>query len=361
MNGKLKGGLFILFILLCPLLAQYNFDFSNTTDTIVVDSMDMFFHFELKNTGSLPDSYEIDCQIIDSVPNWTVILCAGGFCGPPSIRYVYLDVGEVDTTISIDVFITPDSGMEVINLHVQSVFEPSLMDSITVFAVYGTPGQYSFDFTCLSDTVIADTGMVEFHFSIENTGTSSDTYAFDLRIVDSIPGWDESFYVDGVWADPGTILTEYLGVWAVDSAIYVRVDPAGDGTEILNLHVSSTANPGLRDSITMYVIFQDPGVEEYIHGVDYKTMLRIYPNPFKYKTDINYSIGHDAQSIELKIYDVSGQLVKEFPSFTPNALHPTLVTWDGKDDFGRKLPQGVYIVRLICQDLILTDKTILLR
>jgi hypothetical protein len=361
MSSKLKG-LFIFFILLCPLLAQYNFDFANTTDTVVVDTAFMEFYFRLENTGTLPDTYAFDCRVVDSVPGWFASYCAGGLCTVPGYMiYEYLGVDEMDTTVHVEVYPTQDSGVAIYNLHVQSIFEPTLKDSITVFAVYGIPGQYSFDFDILTDTIMADTGMVEFQFYIENTGTSPDTYAFDLRVLDSVPGWDESFHVDGVWALPGTILTEYLGVWAIDSALYVRVDPTREGTEVLNLHVSSTANPGLEDSITMYVVFHDPGIEEYIHRVNNKPMLRIHPNPFKNRTDIRLEIPDMSDKMHLEIYDVSGRLVKQFLLPTPYSLVPTAVSWDGKDELGLELPQGVYVVRLECQDVILTDKTILLR
>jgi hypothetical protein len=251
--------------------------------------------------------------------------------------------------------------MEVLNLHVQSVFEPSLVDSITVYAVYGTPGQYGFDFSCLSDTVMIDTAVVEFQFRLENTGTSSDTYSFDLRVIDSVAGWTESFFVDGVWADPGDQLTEYLGIWAVDTAIYVRVDPEGYGTEVLNLHVESTTNPDLKDSINIYVIATDPGVEEHTDNTHYRPLLQIYPNPFKNKTEITYSVGRGAKSAKMKIYDVTGRLIKNLALHTAYSLLPTVVSWDGKNDMGRKLPTGVYFIRLVSEDFILTDKAILLR
>lgn len=361
------------FILMCPLLAQYSFDFTNTSDTIVIDTLEMKFYFRLENTGTLPDSYTIDCRwVSDSIPGWFELYCAGGLCTWPGIIvYEYLDVGGVDSLIDIQVFPTSDSGMEVLNLHVQSVFEPSLVDSITVYAVYGTPGQYGFDFSCLSDTVMVDTAVVEFQFRLENTGTSSDTYTFDLRVIDSVPGWTESFFVDGVWADPGDQLTEYLGIWVVDTAIYVRVDPEGYGTEVLNLHVESTTNPDLKDSINIYVIAADPGVEEYTDNTHYRPLLQIYPNPFKNKTDIRLQpapssgarpgITDMGNNVELKIYDISGCLVKQLLLTTPNSLFPTVVSWDGKNDMDRKLPTGVYFIRLVSEDFILTDKAILLR
>ena len=361
-----------LFILALPLWAQYNFDFHNTSNTVVVDTSLMEFFFRLENTGALPDSYELDCRVIDSVPNWFVQYCAFGTCVlPGTIRTGYLDVGESDS-ISIHVLVGPssDSGMEVINMHVQSVFNPSLKDSINVYAVYGVPGQYGLEFSCLSDTIMIDTAMVEFQFRLENAGTSPDTYELDLRIIDEVPGWIESFFAGGVWANPGTALTDYLGVWAQDDEIYVRVDPTTQSvTEKLNLMVQSNADPNIKDSINIYVVANAPAVAENLETSLNKPILQLYPNPFTDKIDIRYlmtdvqmqEVRSKKQDLCLKIYDISGQLVKSF-DLTAGLLPLTyVVSWDGTDESGLKLPTGVYFVHLVSPDIAITDKAILLR
>jgi flagellar hook assembly protein FlgD len=41
--------------------------------------------------------------------------------------------------------------------------------------------------------------------------------------------------------------------------------------------------------------------------------------------------------------------------------HESVISWDGTDDSGRKLPSGVYFVRLESDDFKKTEKAILLR
>lgn len=351
--------------LVLPLAAQYNFDFIHTSDTIVVNDTLMEFYFHLENTGALPDTYAFDCRIIDSVLGWDEMYCAGGLCTWPGvIIYEYLDVGEADSLIDIKVFPSPDSGMEVLNLHVQSVFNPSLKDSITVYAVYGVPGQYSLDFSCLGDTIITDTMLVEFQFRLENTGTSPDTYAFDLRVVDSVPGWIESFFVDGEWANPGTILSEYLGIWGADTAIYVRVDPStGPGTEKLNLHVQSMTNPALSDSINIYVI-SNAAIKEYPIAAGKKPVLQVYPNPFTGLTDITFHVSglrYEGEALSLRIYNSYGGMVKQFENLSNENAEVSHMIWYGDDESGSTLPSGIYFIRLASPNFILTDKIILIR
>lgn len=134
--GLLERCTVFLCINVCMLFAQYSFDFTCTDDTIQSGTDLIEFHFRLENTGSLPDSYAVDCRIIDSVPGWFEVFCAGGGCAEPGIvLYDYLNIGEIDSFVKISVWPTPGYAVEILNLHVQSVAEPTLLDSINVYAV----------------------------------------------------------------------------------------------------------------------------------------------------------------------------------------------------------------------------------
>jgi len=73
--------------------------------------------------------------------------------------------------------------------------------------------------------------------------------------------------------------------------------------------------------------------------------LQIYPNPFCEKTDIRWQMLENTK-IDLKIYGVTGQLVKDFSRLTLDAQHPTLVSWNGEDECGKAVAQGVYFIRV---------------
>ncbi len=114
------------------------------------------------------------------------------------------------------------------------------------------------------------------------------------------------------------------------------------------------------------------GIEEAagLTGLPMKTMLgAMYPNPFRRVTAIRFSIGdiqmQDARSkkqdISLKIYDVSGRLVKDFNLQSEIFNMQSSVVWNGTDDLGRRVPAGVYFVRFKAGDYEKTEKAILLR
>jgi hypothetical protein len=88
-------------------------------------------------------------------------------------------------------------------------------------------------------------------------------------------------------------------------------------------------------------------------------LFQNYPNPFSYTTTIAYSVGRNASSVELKIYDVSGRLVKQFDNQTIRLSDK--ISWDGCDDYGKKLSSGVYFYKLETLQSNKIKKMIILR
>ncbi len=99
-----------------------------------------------------------------------------------------------------------------------------------------------------------------------------------------------------------------------------------------------------------------------------KPFLRISPNPFSTSTTIIFtttsaqvhkSTGAQAGDIELKIYDVSGRVVKNF--LISNFQFPVSISWDGKDKNGNILPSGIYFCQLKARSTTLTHKLLRVR
>jgi|GEM_PF-1580988 len=89
---------------------------------------------------------------------------------------------------------------------------------------------------------------------------------------------------------------------------------------------------------------------------------KIYPNPFKDRLVIKFQGVTSSQYpvASIRIYDISGRVVKSFSLTTDYCVLGTIV-WDGKDDLGRRLPSGVYFVRLEINGFKKIEKVILLR
>ncbi len=92
-----------------------------------------------------------------------------------------------------------------------------------------------------------------------------------------------------------------------------------------------------------------------------------YPNPFSpFKngiTTIHFAAKH-AKHAEMKIYNVKGQLVKEFKIQSPIKLGTkseiNKIDWNGKDNNGNQVSNGIYFYRLLTENYTSPVKRLLL-
>jgi hypothetical protein len=110
------------------------------------------------------------------------------------------------------------------------------------------------------------------------------------------------------------------------------------------------------DPPTPQGIVQEP---TNIIKTDIVTSLRTYPNPFHNTMRIQFSLNHDGP-VALSIHDVSGRQVKSIVSgnFTKGTYS---LNWDGKNENGKKVANGIYFYRLKTDNEKIITKSILLR
>ncbi|HOX24887.1 MAG TPA: FlgD immunoglobulin-like domain containing protein [Candidatus Krumholzibacteria bacterium] len=83
------------------------------------------------------------------------------------------------------------------------------------------------------------------------------------------------------------------------------------------------------------------------------------PNPFRAETELAYRIGV-ASRVVLSVFDPRGRLVRTLvDEQQPPGEH--LVSWDGRDDAGRVVPSGAYVVRLTAAATTRSQRLVLLR
>jgi Peptidase family C25 len=74
-----------------------------------------------------------------------------------------------------------------------------------------------------------------------------------------------------------------------------------------------------------------------------------YPNPFSDVTHFVFEHNHPGEElkVQISIYNMVGVFVKSLSdSFIPSGSRSNEITWDGTDNYGSKLPSGVYVYRL---------------
>jgi hypothetical protein len=84
-----------------------------------------------------------------------------------------------------------------------------------------------------------------------------------------------------------------------------------------------------------------------------------YPNPFNPTTTISFSLP-DEQEIELSIYNIKGQKVKQLINGQlTNGQHS--MTWNGKDTNDKSVSTGIYFYKLKTENDVLTRKMLMLK
>ncbi len=103
-------------------------------------------------------------------------------------------------------------------------------------------------------------------------------------------------------------------------------------------------------------IFDDQSPENFL-------LVQNYPNPFNPETTIIYKVpsaSSSLQSASLSIYNLSGQIIKNLvQQKQPPGVYKTV--WDGKNNFGKTVPSGLYIYQIDVGGKSESKKMILLK
>ncbi len=131
------------------------------------------------------------------------------------------------------------------------------------------------------------------------------------------------------------------------------------------LYISCNSGAYYKSDYFTFYIYGSPGVEEQKVGPLQIVSLNICPNPFNLSTAIDYTIPYSGyttgENSTLKIYDVTGRMVKDFSGLLPANGHRASIRWDGTDDNGRRVANGVYFIALDSQGFQEREKVILVK
>lgn len=208
---------------------------------------------------------------------------------------------------------------------------------------------------------VGDTLLIAGSFGIERYRASA-TVSSDPALSLSTDAGSVLPRVSIVWSVP-------LPVGAIGWNIYRDTGSAAEGLasspgarvndSLLGGAVRAAADDGVRAATTYRYRLEAffPGgsslkVAEGAIGIGSSAALgRVYPNPYRPRNGQTLQIPYRAlsadggRSIELRVYDASGRLVRRIAGVTPAGGGFDSLTWDGRDDRGRLLADGVYFVK----------------
>jgi hypothetical protein len=177
--------------------------------------------------------------------------------------------------------------------------------------------------------------------------------------------------------DTGSVLPRVLVVWfatlppgAIGWNVYRDAGSAAEGQAtagsvrvndgLLPPLVRAATDEGVLAGTTyryrLEAFFADGSSRTVAEGVVYVTsnsaLGRLYPNPYRPRSGQLLQIPYrvlsidGGKSIELRVIDLQGRLVRRITTTTAAGGGFGSMTWDGRDDRGRLLADGVYFFRL---------------
>jgi hypothetical protein len=149
---------------------------------------------------------------------------------------------------------------------------------------------------------------------------------------------------------------------ANDAGTYRTVGTSFELGMLVDAAVPSTREVLLDSIMHFFGINAGTGVEEYtkVSGVPlYTELAALYPNPGLRVMSVRYQLARDSR-VSVLMYDAAGRLVRSLADGHQQPGYYT-VTWDGRDDLGRRVPAGVYFVHFNTDDYQEVKKTVLLK
>lgn len=119
-------------------------------------------------------------------------------------------------------------------------------------------------------------------------------------------------------------------------------------TDVVKLAVATVAELAVPDTAAAGI------GHEAVAAID-----RVYPNPFSASTAISLAAGMRTE-LEVSIFNTEGRLIRRLLRGQP-VPERCEVTWDGKNDIGRDVSPGVYLVRIRTARSEASAKVVLLR
>lgn len=210
----------------------------------------------------------------------------------------------------------------------------------------------------------------------------SATYSCSGYYITGTSLWDDICYVGSYptyykYMEQPAMITSMVAdadnmlFWEIDhlGSMYSYVAPAANGTLQFNIPIGQDwfafADNSLhhRNAVKLNGIFllehYGTSVQDDFQAPAAMNLGSCYPNPFTSNTKMQLELPA-AGMVELSIYNLKGQKVRSLDPLPLDAGSNTL-SWDGKDDAGHSLANGIYFLRVANGKAIRVQKAVLAR
>jgi hypothetical protein len=179
--------------------------------------------------------------------------------------------------------------------------------------------------------------IVEFYTEEEDADTLEITLGSEVDTL-VIPGNEYSWYEQNIASRTDTM------------HLKIRRISAGGFVPVARVIVRQRSSEGLFMSKGKPM----PGPEKIVF-----CLFQPEPNPFTNQATIRFAVPYET-NVSLKVYDITGRLVNTLlqGKVTPG-VHS--LSWEGKDNIGRKCSSGVYFVRFMAADYKASKKMVMIK
>ncbi|MDP2402164.1 MAG: FlgD immunoglobulin-like domain containing protein, partial [Actinomycetota bacterium] len=138
------------------------------------------------------------------------------------------------------------------------------------------------------------------------------------------------------------------------------IQPSGGRLIMFGFPLYFMQADGVRALLQSIIPHMDPSMATDDNAIPALTAsLSVYPNPFNPSTTIGFSLSRPA-FVELDVYNLKGQKVRKLLAGETNAgSHSAL--FDGRDDRGRELSTGIYLLRMKYDNHLMMSKISLIK
>lgn len=210
-----------------------------------------------------------------------------------------------------------------------------------------------------------DSRHFHFHYTIEDVGTDSVTYEhYGWQVCDaygSVTIPYNTFDCLRVCDFDTCVMTVFVAGYPVffDTTTHIRhtfVAENYDGVVcVLSLPDETNQHFTSAQALERLVDFST-SIQE-VNDVVMSSLLH-HPTPFSDRVTITYTLNR-ASDVRIHIYNAIGELVRSFSGTQPAGIHA--ITWDGTDECGHPVPDGIYVYRAVAGDLYGSGKILLVR
>ena len=155
---------------------------------------------------------------------------------------------------------------------------------------------------------------------------------------------------------------------SVDAAVFGTGEGLAGSGELarVTFRVKAAGDPGItigtldaRDQANQPVAIEQTTPVEARPTPAQLVLASSYPNPFANTTTVVFGLPR-AASVKLVVFDIQGRAVRHLIDGTVSAGWAR-VMWDGRDDAGRGLQSGAYVIRLAAGERVITRSVRLVR